>query len=111
VRPIEAIYSFSRPDLPGELGALKIFSFRENSGLPVDRLQRKIEILKEGRPNLPQLLDSNVDNLWMITVVRTKSNTLIRHRLTNRNGCQKSGQVGLSLGLKFANISAHEPTN
>jgi serine/threonine protein kinase len=63
----EAIYSFSRPDVPGELGALKIFSFRENSGPPVERLKREIEILKKGRPNLPLLLDSNADKLWMIT--------------------------------------------
>jgi serine/threonine protein kinase len=63
----EAIYSFSRPDLPGEIGALKIFSFRETSGPPVERLKREIEILKEGRPNLPRLLDSNTDQLWMIT--------------------------------------------
>jgi serine/threonine protein kinase len=63
----EAIYSFSRPDLPGELGALKVFSFRENSGPPVDRLKREIEILKKGLPNLPRLLDSNADKLWMIT--------------------------------------------
>ncbi len=63
----EAIYSFSRPDLPGEIGALKIFNFRENSGPPVERLKREIEILKKGRPNLPRLLDSNADKLWMIT--------------------------------------------
>jgi serine/threonine protein kinase len=63
----EAIYSFSRPDLPEEIGALKIFSFRENSGPPVERLKREIEVLKQGRPNLPRLLDSNAGELWMIT--------------------------------------------
>lgn len=63
----EAIYSFSRPDLPGEIGGLKIFGFRENSGPPVERLKREIEVLKKGRPNLPRLLDSNADKLWMIT--------------------------------------------
>jgi serine/threonine protein kinase len=63
----EAICSYSRPDLPEEIGALKVFHFRENSGPPVERLKREIEVLKQGRPNLPRLLDSNVGELWMIT--------------------------------------------
>src|SRR5258706_4849773 len=57
----EAAYTLTRPELPNEIGALKIFHFRERSGPPVERLKREIEILKKGRPNLPRLLDFNMN--------------------------------------------------
>ncbi len=60
-------YEYARPEKPDELGALKVFKVRENSGNPIERLKREIQILKEGRPNLPRLLDSNADELWMVT--------------------------------------------
>ncbi len=62
-------YELNRPELPEELGALKIFKIRPGSGAPVERLKREVEILKQNRPNLPRLLDSNVDagEPWMIT--------------------------------------------
>ncbi|HMI52828.1 MAG TPA: protein kinase family protein [Candidatus Saccharimonadales bacterium] len=63
----EYIFESARPDLPHEVGALKVFKLRENSGKPIDRLKKEIAILKEGRPNLPKLLDSNAVELWMVT--------------------------------------------
>jgi len=48
-------YELNRPELPEELGALKIFKFRAGSGAPVERLRREVEILKQNRPNLPRL--------------------------------------------------------
>src|SRR5450432_809362 len=58
-----ATYDINRPELLNELGALKIFTIRPDSGKPVDRLKREIEILKDARPNLPRLIDSNPDKL------------------------------------------------
>lgn len=63
----DVMYQYSRPDKDDEIGALKEFKFREHSGKPIERLKREISILKEGRPNLPRLLDSNADELWMVT--------------------------------------------
>jgi serine/threonine protein kinase len=62
-------YELNRPELPEELGALKIFKFRPGSGAPVERLKREVEILAQNLPNLPRLLDSNADaeEPWMIT--------------------------------------------
>jgi serine/threonine protein kinase len=63
----DAIYLYSRLDLPAELGALKEFHFRPGSAKPIERLKREVAILSEGRAGLPRLLDSNVDELWMVT--------------------------------------------
>jgi len=63
----DAAYLYSRPDLPREIGALKVFKIRESGAQPLERLKREIAILKESRPNLPRLLDSNADALWMVT--------------------------------------------
>jgi serine/threonine protein kinase len=63
----EAEFTLVRPDKLSELGALKIFKFRASSADPIKRLKREIDILKQGRPNLPNLLDSNADEQWMVT--------------------------------------------
>ena len=63
----DGAYLYSRPDLPSEIGALKVFKIRESGAQPLERLKREIAILKESRPNLPRLLDSNADALWMVT--------------------------------------------
>jgi serine/threonine protein kinase len=60
-------YEFARPEKPSELGALKIFKFRDNSGDPIKRLKREIDILKEGKYDLPKLLDANAGERWMVT--------------------------------------------
>lgn len=63
----EAVITYGRHDRLDELGALKIFKIRESGAPPLDRLKREIDVLAKGRPNLPRLLDSNADELWMIT--------------------------------------------
>jgi serine/threonine protein kinase len=75
----EAQYSLVRPDNPSEVGALKIFKFRENSADPVKRLAREIQILAERRPNLPKLLDSDIRNRWMVTEY-FPNKTIAEHR-------------------------------
>jgi serine/threonine protein kinase len=62
-----AIWSYARPDHPSELGALKIFKIREGGAPAIERLRREISILQENRPHLPRLMDSNVDEQWMVT--------------------------------------------
>jgi serine/threonine protein kinase len=55
----ETMYEYARPEKDDEIGA--------NSAKPMERLKREIAILKESRTNLPKLLDSNADELWMVT--------------------------------------------
>jgi serine/threonine protein kinase len=62
-----AIWSYARPDHSSELGALKIFKIREGGAPAKERLRREISILRENRPHLPRLLDSNEDEQWMVT--------------------------------------------
>lgn len=62
-----AIWSFARPDEPSELGAMKRFKIRDGGAPAAKRLQREIAILREGRPGLPQLLDANEEEQWMVT--------------------------------------------
>jgi serine/threonine protein kinase len=75
----EAQYELVRPDKLSELGALKIFKLRENSANPIHRLKREIEILKQGRPYLPKLLDSNADEHWMVAEY-FPNKTIAEHR-------------------------------
>jgi serine/threonine protein kinase len=79
----DAVIAYGRPDHLNELGALKVFKIRESGALPLERLKREIAILAEGRPNLPRLLDSNADELWMITEFfpnRTLAETPVRYK-------------------------------
>jgi serine/threonine protein kinase len=72
-----AIWSYARPDLNDELGALKKFRIRDAgpmTGVPgseeeqsVHRLEREIAILKQNFAGLPRLLDSNINKRWMVT--------------------------------------------
>jgi serine/threonine protein kinase len=65
---VEALATRLRPDRNGELGALKLFDkVREDGAAPELRIKREIEILKEGHPGLPKLLDSDAEEKWMIT--------------------------------------------
>ena len=65
---IEAMRVSLRPNLPSELGALKVFDkMREEGAAPIARLSREIQILSQGYQGLPKLLASNVDEKWLIT--------------------------------------------
>ena len=77
----DAISEYSRPDHPNELGALKVFDKVRREGAPAEeRLQREIEVLKQGRPGLPTLLDSNEAEKWIVTEFFPEG-TLEQHNL------------------------------
>jgi len=71
----DAMLSFSRPDSPSELGAMKLFKIRKDSSekQALDRLKQEFEILKQNRPGLPKLLDSNESERWIVTELFSKS--------------------------------------
>ena len=64
---VEAIRDYTRPDLPEELGAMKEFKIRDDEEQSLNRLKQEIEVLQQNRPGLPKLLDSNIDERWMVT--------------------------------------------
>jgi serine/threonine protein kinase len=63
----EATWSYARPDAPEELGAMKIFGIREDEQQSLARLKQEIQILRQNRPGLAKLLDSNESERWMVT--------------------------------------------
>ena len=65
----DAMWSYSRPDSLSELGAMKVFKIREDSTeqQALHRLQQEIHVLREQRPGLPKLLDSNESERWIVT--------------------------------------------
>jgi serine/threonine protein kinase len=63
-----AIWSFARPDHDSELGALKVFKNRgPEEDEMVGRLRNEIASLSKGRTGLPLLLDSKVEERWLVT--------------------------------------------
>lgn len=63
-----AVLEYAREDKLTELGALKEFDkIKEDRTAPEKRLEREIEILREGHPNLPRLIDANLNEQWMVT--------------------------------------------
>ena len=66
----QSIWSYARPDLPSELGALKIFDI-PTSGREAEeaigRLKNEVAVLQESRPGLIRLLEANEDEKWMVT--------------------------------------------
>lgn len=63
-----AIWAYARPDLPSELGALKVFDkTRRGGAAAAERLEREILLLEQKRPGLPELLDSNKGEHWIVT--------------------------------------------
>lgn len=68
----EAVADYARTELPSELGAMKVFNKIREVGSngeqqAVNRLKQEVEVLREGRPGLPKLLDFNLDERWMVT--------------------------------------------
>ena len=74
-----AIWTYARPDVNSELGALKVFKIsplKVGAGVPAPgtreheaarRLENEISALAEGRHGLPALLDSNLGERWLVT--------------------------------------------
>ena len=65
----DAMWSYSRPDSPSELGAMKIFKIRDEGGeeQSLNRLKQEFKVLSENRPGLPKLLASNESERWIVT--------------------------------------------
>jgi serine/threonine protein kinase len=65
----EAVASYGRLETPSDLGAMKKFKIRDEGGAQqaMQRLQQEVEILKQGRPGLPKLLEHNVEDRWIVT--------------------------------------------
>ena len=70
-RLARAILKYARTEVPSELGAMKIFKLRE-AGVeaeqqPFERMRSEIKVLRQDRPGLPRLLDSNEAERWIVT--------------------------------------------
>jgi serine/threonine protein kinase len=63
----EAIADLSRLDQPSELGALKVFKIRTGGAPAEERFKREVAVLREGKANLPRLLDADEEHQWMVT--------------------------------------------
>jgi serine/threonine protein kinase len=67
----DVVWSAVRPDDDSELGAMKVFKLRDAGSdgeeEAVNRLTQEVDILREGRSGLPQLLDFNLADRWMVT--------------------------------------------
>jgi len=46
---------------------MKRFKIRDDEQQSLDRLKQEVQILKQNRPGLPKLLDSNESERWMVT--------------------------------------------
>jgi serine/threonine protein kinase len=86
----KAIWSYARPDLVSELGALKVFKIPPESGNAltplsgstafeaVERFKNEVTVLGHDRPGLPRLLDHSVAERWVVTEYFPEG-TLERH--------------------------------
>jgi serine/threonine protein kinase len=99
-----AMQSFSRPDTGRELGALKIFKQivprsakslqPPPPNLPLERLKNEIAALNTDLPGLPKLLDSDVDEGWIITEYFPEQS------LTHHPSKYRGNVVGALCGLR-----------
>jgi serine/threonine protein kinase len=67
----DAVWTYARPEHPSELAARKIFKIPSQSGpeqrRAIERLKNEIAVLKENKPGLPQLLDADAEQFWIVT--------------------------------------------
>jgi serine/threonine protein kinase len=67
----EATLGYGREEHPSELGALKVYNPRaagaDAEQQALSRLQIEIKVLAQNRRGLPQLLDSNESERWIVT--------------------------------------------
>ena len=69
-RMAPAMWKYARPETADDLGALKQFMIPESSpdaDEAVKRLKNEISILRQGRPGLLKLIDSNDKERWIVT--------------------------------------------
>jgi serine/threonine protein kinase len=62
-----AVANYAREERVSELGALKEFKLRSDEQQATSRLKQEVDVLRDGRPGLPGLLDFNLKERWMVT--------------------------------------------
>jgi len=62
-----AVVDYARVESPTELGALKEFKLRDDEQQAINRLKQEVDVLRQGHPGLPRLLDFNINERWMVT--------------------------------------------
>jgi serine/threonine protein kinase len=66
-------WTYARPELDAELGALKVFKISQGTvpqgerGRAVQRFKNELKVLNENLPGLPKLLAFSEDQFWIIT--------------------------------------------
>ena len=103
----EAIVDYGRTESPAELGALKEFKLRNDEQQAISRLKQEVEILHEGRPGLPSLLDSNVNERWMVTEY-FPNGTLENNSSKYAGDVRRALKAFLSLARTVAALHAQE---
>jgi serine/threonine protein kinase len=108
----EAIAEHARPELPSELGALKVFTKLRTPG-PVgekqvlERLRTEISVMQNNdSPNLLKLLDSNLGQRWIVTEYHPKG-TLADHPLIYKGNAARALKAFRSLVAVVASL--HHP--
>jgi serine/threonine protein kinase len=104
---LEAIADYGRAESPGELGALKDFKLRDNQQQAINRLKQEVEILGEDRPGLPKLLDSNVNERWMVTEY-LPNGTLEGNLPRYKGDVRRALKAFLSLAKTVATLHEHK---
>jgi serine/threonine protein kinase len=62
-----SIYAYAQPEVTSQLGAKKKFRIRGSEEQATNRLKQEIQILQQQRSGLPQLLDFNESERWIVT--------------------------------------------
>ncbi|HWY55427.1 MAG TPA: protein kinase [Terriglobales bacterium] len=103
----ESVFNFARPEHPLELGALKVFIPRaegpDAEEQMMARLRNEIAVLSQNRPGLVRMLDSNVDERWIVTEYYPNG-TLEAHPLLCRGDARSALIAFRSLVSTVANL-------
>jgi serine/threonine protein kinase len=103
----EAAFNYARPEQPPELGALKVFIPRADGPDAEEqmmaRLQNEIAVLSQNRPGLIRMLDSNIDERWIVTEYYP-TGTLEAHPLRYRGNAHSALVAFRSLVSTVANL-------
>lgn len=103
----EAAFNYARPEQRLELGALKVFIPRADGPdaeeQMVNRLKNEIAVLGQNRPGLIRMLDSNVDERWIVTEYYPNG-TLEDHPLRYRGNAHSALIAFRSLVSTVANL-------
>lgn len=110
----EAITGHARPELPSELGALKLFTKLRTPGpegekQSLERLRTEMSVMqKNDNPGLLKMLDSNLNQRWIVTEYHSKG-TLAEHPLMYRGNAARALKAFRSLVAVVASLHHSEP--